>query len=329
MLITNLVFFLVACVLLVQSNNYLVKSLAKLSSVLRINEFSLGFILVAVATSLSELFVGIMSALRGTPQLSVGNVIGANILDMTFIIGIAAILAKSISIESKIIKKDMIYMMLITMLPVVLMVDHYFWNSIGLFPGMVEGLSRIDGVILIAVFLAYMFTLIKQESKFSKIVEQTPKTQTIKYLGYTLVSLALLLLTASYAVDYAKLISIDLNLSPLLIGIFLISIGTTMPELVFTSKSVLSSHQSMAVGDIVGSVITNSTLVLGVTALIHPISVNTLVYFTSTLFMLFSALIFFTLAESDNKITWTEGITLLTLYIFFTIIETYITTIRV
>lgn len=83
----------------------------------------------------------------------------------------------------------------------------------------------------------------------------------------------------------------------------------------------------MAIGDLVGSVISNSTLVLGLTAVIMPIHVNAVIYLTSTMFMLFAAFIFFTLAESDNKITWTEGISLLLLYILFIVIETYIKTI--
>jgi cation:H+ antiporter len=107
-------------------------------------------------------------------------------------------------------------------------------------------------------------------------------------------------------------------------GIFLISLGTSLPELMFESKAVMSGHQSMAIGDLIGSVITNSTLVLGVTSLIMPIHVNSLIYLSSTMFMLFAAFIFFTLAESDNKFTWTEGISLLLLYVLFIIIETYI-----
>jgi len=324
MLLIHLALFTVACIVLVWSNNFLVKSLSKISYFLNLNEFTIGFILVSVATSLPEIFVGVMSAVSGIPEFSIGNVIGSNIIDLTLVIGVAVLLAQKITIESKIIKRDMIYMLVLTLLPVLLFIDHNIWQSFGLFPNMTRGLSRIDGLILVLSFVYYMYLLINQESKFSKTVEHTPKKEVVKYMGLFLISITMLLMSAHYVVEYGELLSVDINLSPFLMGIFLISLGTSLPELMFESKAVMSGHQSMAIGDLIGSVITNSTLVLGITALIMPIHVNSLIYLSSTMFMLFSAFIFFTLAESDNKFTWTEGISLLLLYVLFIIIETYI-----
>jgi cation:H+ antiporter len=326
MILINLALFTVACIILVLSNNYLVKSLAKISYFLRLNEFTIGFILVSVATSLPEVFVGIISALDGFPSVSVGNVIGSNIVDLTLVIGVGALLARNISIESKIVRRDIVYMLIITMLPVLLLVDHLFWQRFGLFPNMTNGLSRFDGIILISVFVYYMYILIKQQPRFSKRDEHTPRKEAIKYMLLFLASLAILLISASFVVDYAELLSIDLNLSPLLIGMFLIALGTSLPELAFTTSAVMTQHQSMAIGDLIGSVIANSSLVLGITAVIMPVTVNPGIYLTGTMFMLFSAFIFFTFAESGNKITWTEGLSLLLLYILFIIIETYLKT---
>jgi len=281
---------------------------------------------MSVATSLPELFVGIMSAIDGVPAFSVGNVIGSNILDLTLVIGIAALLAKNINIESKIIRKDMIYMLAITILPVILLVDHHLWWKFGLFPNMTPGLSRIDGFILLCAFAYYIYNLVQQETRFSRIVDKTSRKEAIKFMLLFLISITLLLISAHFVVDYAELLSIDLAISPLLMGLFIISLGTSLPELIFESKAVLSQHQSMAIGDLVGSVITNSALVLGVTAVISPIAVNTVIYLTSTLFMLFAAFIFFTFSESGDRITWTEGMSLLFLYVLFIIIETYIKT---
>ena len=324
MFLINLVVFIVACLVLVKSSSVLVKALAKIASFLNINEFAIGFILVAVATSLPETFVGILSAINGTPQLSVGNVIGANVLDLTLIIGIAVLLSKKINIESKIIKEDMIYMLIIIFMPVFLIVDHLIWNKFGLFPNMVHGLSRIDGIILLTVFVFYIYKLIKQESKFSKIMESVPKRELGKHMLLFIFSLFFMIGSAQFVVGSAEKLSIDLNLSQLLVGLFLISFGTTMPEIVFTSKAVLANHESMAIGDLIGSIITNSTLVLGITAVIMPITINSLLYVTSTMFMLFSAFIFFTFAESDNGITFNEGISLIMLYIMFIVVELYI-----
>ena len=324
MLVVNLILFIVACIVLSQSSTFVVKSLAKISYYLKLNEFTIGFILVAVATSIPETFIGIMSALDNIPILSVGNVLGSNIIDLTLITGIGALLARKISVESKIIRKDMIYMFLIAVLPAVLLMDHYIWHWFGLFPNMVQGLSRIDGIILLSVFVFYIYKLVRQESRFSRTVEYTSRKEATKYALLFLVALVFLLGSSKYVIEYAKVLSEELNITPLLIGIFLISLGTTLPELTFTVKSVMSMHESMAIGDIIGSVIANSTLVLGVTAIITPITVNSLIFLTSTLFMIFSAFIFLTFAESESGISWREGISLIMLYFLFVIVETYI-----
>jgi cation:H+ antiporter len=165
----------------------------------------------------------------------------------------------------------MIFMLIFTLLPVFLFVDHLLWQTLGLFPNMIHGLSKIDGIILLVGFIYYMYNLVKQESKFSKKVEHTSKKEAVKHMVIFLVSITMLLISANYVVKYAEYLSIDLNLSPFLMGIFIISLGTSLPELVFQTKAVLSGHQSMAIGNVVGSVIANSTLVLGVTSFIMPI----------------------------------------------------------
>ena len=318
----NLLMFTVACLTLVQCNSYLIKSLYKVSSYLKLNEFTVGFILVAVATSIPEIMIGIMSSLDGKPEFSVGNVIGSNIVDLTLIIGIGAVLARRITVGSKIVKKDIFYMTLIIFAPVVLLLDHHLWNALGLFPDITEGLSRFDGVVLIGIFLTYIYKLITQESRFYRKIDRSTKKDAIKYSFFFIGTLFFIFASANYVVEYAKLISSDLDISPLIIGLFLIAVGTSLPELIFTLKTISSTHQGMALGDIIGSVITNSTLVLGITAVISPVSVSSMVYFTSTMFMLFCAFVFFTYAESESGISWREGVTLILLYVLFIIIET-------
>ncbi|MEM3374622.1 MAG: sodium:calcium antiporter [Candidatus Woesearchaeota archaeon] len=322
MILFDLIIFLIACIILSQSSTYLVKSLAKISSYLRVNEFAIGFILVAVATSLPETFIGIVSALSKTPEFSIGNVLGANIIDMTLIVGIGALLSKKININSKIIKKDMYMMFAILVLPVFLMFDHYLWQFLGL--NVERGISRIDGIILLFVFLYYIFTLVKQETKFTKTIEYTSRKDAIKNFSIFVISLTLLITSSNFVIDYAKILSYELNLNPLLIGIFIISLGTTLPELMFTIKSINLKHDEMAIGDIVGSVITNSTLVLGMTAIIHPIIVVPSVYITTVMFLIFSAFLFLNFSESDSGISWKEGLILIFFYILFIFIESYL-----
>ncbi len=315
MLITNLIVFLIACIVLVTSGSLLVKTLTKIAAFLKMSEFVVGFIIMAFATSIPELFVGVTSALAGKSALALGNVIGANIINLTLVIGIAILLGRGIKIESKKTKTDSLYMVLIAALPMVLMI-------IG------SSLSRIDGIILLAAFALYARRILKQRRLFKKEIEDgIKKTEIILTTILFVFSLALLFLSARFVVKYATLLSVDLALPPIIVGLFIISIGTTLPELTFGSRAVLAGHSEMALGNLIGSVIVNSTLVLGITAIIFPITANLLLFSVSAIFMVVVAFLFATFVESGDKLYVKEGISLILLYVFFVIIEFYINTI--
>ena len=315
MLTLDVTILILSCVVLVLSGSWLVKSLLKIAYFLRISEFAIGFIIMAFSTSIPELFVGITAALAKNSALALGTVIGANIIDLTIVMGISIILARGIKIQSKKIQKDALYMVFIAALPIVLMLAG-------------NGLSRVDGVILIGVFLFYMYHLIRERKEFKKEVEER-----ITHLDIVLnviifiLSLVLLFLSADFVVDYATKISMELFLPPILVGLFLVSIGTTLPELTFDIQAVMKKHPEMALGDIIGSVVINSTLVLGVVAVIYPITANFLLFFSSAFFMLIIAFVFATFAESGRNLSLKEGIALILLYSFFIIVEFYVKTI--
>lgn len=312
MITINLTLLILSCLVLVISGSFLVKSLSKIASYLKISEFVVGFIIMAFATSIPELFVGISSALAHNTALALGNVIGANILDLTIVIGIVILLGRGIKIKRKTTKKDALYMFFIATLPLALM-----WIG--------HSISRIDGIILLGAFFFYAGKLFKEKKIFKKEAENHEKKwEPVLNTALFIFSLALLFLSSRFVVKYATLLSFDLLLPPILIGLFLVSIGTTLPELIFESRAVLMGHSEMALGDLIGSVIVNSTLVLGVTALIFPITADLLLFITSGIFMLIVAFLFATFVESGNKLYIKEGIALILLYIFFIIIEFYV-----
>ena len=257
-----------------------------------------------------EVFVGITSALSGRPELALGTVIGSNILDLTIVIGVVTLLSRGVKIKSKIIKKDIIYMVGIVILPLLLTLD--------------RKISRIDGAILVAVFALYIWQLTRQERRFKKVIDDVGKNEATFYSLLTIAGVFILLISSHYVVRFATAISLELMLPTMFIGLFIVSLGTSLPELLFETKAVITKHEDLAVGDLLGSVITNSTLVVGITSLIMPISVDLLLFFTSAIFLVLIAFIFMTFAESDKGITWKEGMALILLYVFFVIIESYI-----
>ena len=136
-----------------------------------------------------------------------------------------------------------------------------------------------------------------------------------------ILSLILLFLSAGHVVDYATKLAFELFLPSLFVGLFLISIGTTLPELTFNIQAVMKKHPEMALGDSIGSVVVNSTLVLGVTSIIYPITTDFLLFFSSAFLMLIVAFIFAIFVEIGKKLYLKEGIALILLYSFFIIIE--------
>ena len=312
-LIINLALFLTSCIVLVLAGSWLVRSLSKISGFLRISEFVAGFIIMALATSLPELFVGITSALTKNTALLLGTVIGSNIANLTIIAGIPILLARGMKIKSRRTKTDALYLVFISIIPLTLML-------IG------RQLDRIDGAILIVIFFVYARRMYLQRKIFKKEYEEDRFKRKTIFLTTLLfvISLAILFFAAKFVVKYATALSLDLALPPIIIGIFLIAIGTSLPELAFGSQAAIKGHSEMVLGNLIGSNIANLTLILGVTALIYPISSDFLLFITAGVYMLIITFLFATFVESGSKLYIKEGISLILLYMFFIIIEFYV-----
>ena len=321
----NLGLFVLTCIVLVKCAGWLVKHLTLLSSYFGLNEFSIGFIIMAVSTSIPELFIGISSALRGNTALALGNVIGSNIADLTLIIGVVVLFTRSMRIRSRIIRKDLVYMIVVLSLPIFLMLWPPTWLGSGTRQAV---LGRFEGLILIGVFCWYMYLTLKQERSFSRDIQRPHHIEARKSALIALVLLLVIFVSAHFVVDFGTKISVMMDISPILIGIFLLGLGTSLPELSFEMKAASERHEEMALGDLIGSIITNSTLVLGATALIAPVTADFFIFFTSAMWMVVVSFIFLTFAESDGGLNWKEAISLIMMYVLFVVVESYIKTLQ-
>jgi cation:H+ antiporter len=310
----NLSLFILSCAILLASGSFFIEALTKIASFLKMSKFVVSFIIVGIATSLPEFFVGISSALAKQTSISLGNVIGSNIANLTIILGLPVLLARGIKIESKTTKKDAKYMFLISLLPLILML-------IG------KSLSRLDGVILIIVFVSYCTWLIKQRKSFQKIEEShIGRMEIILHSFLFIIAGILLQLSAKYTVRYATLLSIDIQLPQIFIGLFIIALGTSLPELVVGFQAVKKKHPDVVLGNIMGSVVANSTLVLGITALIFPISLQFFIFITSISFMILTTFLFTVFLESGEKIYVKQGLIMIAMYVIFILVEFYMKT---
>lgn len=310
MLITNLLYFTFYCAILIFSGIYLVKSLSKIARFLRISEFSAAFIIMAFATSIPELFVGISSATAGNPALSLGNIIGANIIDLTLITGIIILSAKEIKFKSRKIGNEVYFMLGVI---ATVMILYLIGGS----------LSRLDGIILLCLFGLHANSIFKKRHKYTKKTKK-PQQQTKRFMWLVIFILAVvgLFISSGFVVKYASNLAQDLNFPEIMIGLFLLSIATTLPELVF-GVSASIRHKEMAIGDQIGTVVANSALILGLVSIIHPIKAEFLPLIISGTFMFIAAFIFTTFVKTGRKLERMEGISLILIYVLFVVIELF------
>ena len=261
-LIDIIVLALFSLIIVIKSADKVVGSISSYAKKLGLSDYLIGFLIVSIGTSIPELITAITASLqsKSSGMLILGNVIGANIIDVTVIIGFMAIIGKKLKIESKILNKTIFLILAIAILPLLLSID-------GL-------LGRTDGLIMLAFFGYYVFRLWRQEGKFGHIKKDVAWKHIYKDMIIFIISLLFLLQGAKYLVQAALQISVILDIPAYIVGLLVIAIGTTMPELSVGIRSVLRGHKDIGFGDIMGSVICNSSLVLGIAVLINPISIG-------------------------------------------------------
>jgi cation:H+ antiporter len=309
--------FLTSCVGFYFSGELILKSLIHIAKALGWKEFVVSFLVISIVGSLPNLFVGITSAIYGTPQLSFGDVIGGNVVDLTLSVALAAIFsANGIPAKSKTIQNTITFTFGAAIMPVVLAFD-----------GVV---SRFDGVLLIATYFLYLIWLFSKKERFSKTCDEAdPKKKklalsTDSYLKIGL-SLIIFVLASIGVVDSANYFANNMGIPLVMIGLFIIGIGNCMPEIYFAISCARKGNDWMILGDLIGAMIVPATLVLGVVALICPIDLTGSMASmeVARAFLIISLIVFMWFAKNDQVISKKEAMILLLLYIAFITVEIF------
>lgn len=310
--------FILSIVILYWSGSRLIKSLVKICQFLEWREFVVAFFIMAVATSLPNLFVDLNAALQGIPQLALGDIMGGNIVDLTLVIGLAVLFGNiNLPAESKMVQRSALFTLVITILPLILILD--------------GKLDRIDGVVLLLAFLMYAWWLFGKKDRFAKVYK-SEKNRKIKIklkdffkgLGGAIVFSALLLIASEGMILSAQHFSSYFKVALPLIGILIVGLGNCAPEIYFTIISARRNNNWMILGNLMGSVIMCSTLVLGIVALVAPIQIYDFSPFViARIFMIISALFFVFVLKTGQTITKKEGFFLIIVYFLFLISELF------
>lgn len=316
--IVSITIFIISILLLTRSGAIIVTRLFRISKFLKLSEFAVSFIVIAFATSLPDLFVGVMSAFHGKPELSFANIIGANMVTLTLAIGIPVIFARGIFAKSATVRKDSLYAALLAFMPIFLIFDGI--------------LSRVDGMLLIAMMGFYIVNVLYQRERFSKIFKSKNNHKTkseakselllfrqfLRDFSVLFLAIVVLIVSAEGVIRSVLKIVENFNIPIVAMGLFIVAISITLPEIIFGVRAILKKHENMVLGNLIGSVIINSGLVIGLTAVISPIQIGSLNgFFISSVFTVVIALCFAIFLHTDKKISVFEGISLIALYFIF------------
>lgn len=314
MLIFYIFVFLISCFLLAFSSRWLIGALSRVAFCLQIKEFIVAFFVMAFAASLPNLIVGLTAAINGIPELSFGEVIGGNIIDLSLILGFGALVAKGgIRTDSKTVQKSCIYTIFVAVLPLLLITDGV--------------LTRVDGIILLLSFFLYVFWVFSKKENFEKVYSHCPAFNIKNFLKDCFIIIIgglLLFVGAKGLVVSASFFSTMFHLPLAIIGLLIVGLGNSLPEGFFTIRAAQKGDSWMIIGDLMGGVIMCATLVLGIVTLVRPIIINDFSPFAAArAFMVISALFFLFSVRTGKRITKREGIVLVLIYVFYLITEVF------
>ncbi|MBQ6351264.1 MAG: calcium/sodium antiporter [Methanobrevibacter sp.] len=296
-------FFLliVGFVFLIKGSDFFVDGASSIASLLKIPTIIVGLTIVALGTSAPEAAVSITSSLAGSNALAVSNIIGSNIFNILMVIGIAALLS-NLTMEKSVLKKDLPFLVGITVLWAIFIVIG--WD-----------ITNIEGIILLIIMVAYIIFLVYDTKKSGGATEvEKPKFNLPKSIIAILVGLAGIVLGGDLVVDSASAIAIALGMSETLVGLTIVAIGTSLPELVTSITAIRKGENQLVIGNVIGSNIFNILFVLGASSAISAIPLDSDMLI-DVLFMLFVTILCFIFGKTQEKYDKKEGIILVLLFI--------------
>ncbi|WP_405270711.1 calcium/sodium antiporter [Methanobrevibacter sp.] len=302
-IIIQVVLLLVGFVFLIKGSDFFVDGASSIASLLKIPTIIVGLTIVALGTSAPEAAVSITSSLTGSNALAVSNVIGSNLFNMLMVIGIAALLS-NLLMEKSVLEKDLPFLVGITVLWAVFIIIG--WD-----------ITNIEGIILLIILIAYIFYLVRDARKSSEAAEvEEPKFTLPKSIIFILVGLAGIIIGGDLVVDSASAIAIALGMSETLVGLTIVAIGTSLPELVTSITALKKGENQLVIGNVIGSNIFNILFVLGASSAISAIPLDSSLLI-DVLFMLGVTILCFIFGKTQEKYDKREGAILVALFIAY------------
>lgn len=257
----QLLFLVIGFIMLVKGADWFVDGASKVAEKFGIPQIIIGLTIVAIGTSLPEAAVSTAAALKGSAEITIGNVLGSNIMNILLILGITSVICP-LTIQKTTVKFD---------IPIVIG-GSILLMGLGYLDGFV---GRMDGIILLAGLAAYLFYLLQMSKKGQAVIEEEGKTDAkenfLKMLLLILIGAVMIVVGSDVTVDAATALATLFHMDERLIGLTIVAFGTSLPELVTSATAAIKGKADIAVGNIVGSNIFNILFVVGIASVITPV----------------------------------------------------------
>jgi len=295
----SFVIFVISMAALIWGADQIVRESERIALKFRISEFVIGATLIALGTSLPEMAASMAASIEGKSQIAIANVIGSNILNITMVLGMIFLITKRINPDRDFFAKDSTWAMVPVLIFILMIMD--------------GTISRFDAMLLLLLMGAYLMFLMRDardiiaesvEEIEAEIEEENHDSFSwIKVIGFLTFGFVLVVVGANFTIESAADIARDFGISEWVIGIIMISLGTSLPELVVSISAAVKGKVDMAIGNIIGSNMANTTVVLGAAALARPmhLEVSDYIFDITTMLIATLMLVFITANKLYSK----------------------------
>lgn len=309
-MIINIILLIVGFVILIKGADLFVDGASAVAGNFKISKMLIGLTIVAFGTSAPEFAVSVKSLLSGSGDIVLGNVVGSNILNILLILGISACV-HTLTVKNNTVKKELPITLLMSTLLVALLSDKLFDKNVA------NMFTRGDGFVLLLVFLVFVYYLIsmvrnKTEDEVEEDLMKLPKA-----IFLTVVGIVGIVLGSNFVVDSASYIASAFGVSERMIGLTIIALGTSLPELVTSVIATKKGEYDIAIGNVVGSNIFNIGVVIGLPVLLFGTIPNVTYNIVDLAMMLASAALLFVFSYNDYKIKKDEGILFIIMFVVY------------
>ncbi len=302
-MIIDIVLIILGVAMVLYGADRLTEGASALARRMNVPEIIIGLTIVAAGTSAPELFVSLVSALKGTPDLAVGNVVGSNTMNAMLIVGCAAMVAP-MTISRSTVKKDIPFSVGASVLLMLLALNSF--------------LGRFDGLLLLAGFVAFMAYTLSQakNGQAAAVVGEPQRLRPMLSVLYVLGGLAMLVVGSNLFVDSASSVAYALGISEGVVGLTVVAGGTSLPELATSVVAARKGQSAIAIGNVIGSNVFNILLILGLTATISPLQIEGITTIDMAVMLLSVALVWLFSRTRYTVERW-EGALLVALYLIY------------